>query len=153
MLTAVLLTTSEMYLTQIKANVDAIKDCFFVGFFYSFKLFWIFVILALYKILKTKQFQYVTWALIYLVGVLGQLLLASDTSRLIGLAFPIILFSFIYLSKTWNENKFNKLTLAIIVLNLLIPQYYVGQSTMIRFYSLPASLILKYFYGIETWVG
>jgi hypothetical protein len=143
----------EMYRSNIYENLKAIFPYFTVGFFYSFKLFWIFPIVAFYYYLKEKNMQQLLLYSLIIVCALSQLIVASDTSRLIGLAFPIILFASSKVKEEWGKELFIKRTFYLIVLNFLVPQFYVGQSVMIRFYPLPSSIILKYFFGIETWVG
>lgn len=143
----------EMYYSQIKENIKSIAIYFPIGFFYAFKLFWLFPMFAIYYLWKEKDRQQLLFYTILLVGILSQLLFASDTSRLMGLGFPLILFSALKIKQQWGRELFLKRTFYIILINFLIPQYYVGQSAMIRFYPLPSSLILKYCFGIETWVG
>lgn len=140
----------EMYYSQIKENIKSIVVYFPIGFFYAFKLFWLFPMLAIYYLWKEKNQQQLLFYTILIVGVLSQLLFASDTSRLIGLAFPVILFSALKIKQQWGTELFLKRTFYLILINFLIPQYYVGQSVMIRFYPLPSSLILNYFGVIET---
>ncbi|MES2285459.1 MAG: hypothetical protein V4547_07205 [Bacteroidota bacterium] len=140
----------EMYYSQIKENIKSIAIYFPIGFFYAFKLFWLFPMFAIYYYWKEKNQQQLLFYTILIVGVISQLLFASDTSRLIGLAFPVILFSALKIKQEWGTELFLKRTFYLILINFLIPQYYVGQSVMIRFYPLPSSLILKCFGGIET---
>lgn len=143
----------EMYTSQIKENIKSIALYLPIGFFYAFKLFWLLHLFAVYYYWKEKNNPQLLFFTLIMLGTLGQLLVASDTSRLIGLAFPIILFSAIKLKQVLRTELFLKRTFYLILINFLIPQYYVGQSEMIRFYPLPSSLILKHFCGIETWEG
>lgn len=145
--------TFQMYFNGAIENIKSLAAYFYVGFFYAFKLFWLFPLCAVYYYWKEKNKQQLFFFTFLLIGVLGQLLVASDTSRLIGLAFPMIIFSAIKAKEQWGTELFIKRTFYIIIFNFLIPQFYVGQSVMIRFYPLPSSLILKHFFGIETWVG
>jgi hypothetical protein len=138
----------EMYSSQIKENVKSISAYFSIGFFYTFKLFWLFPFLAIYYYWKEKNGQQLLLFAMILIGALGQLVVASDTSRLIGLAFPVILFSAVKIKQQWGTELFLKRCFYLILINFLIPQYYVGQSVMIRFYPLPSSLITKYFFGV-----
>lgn len=131
----------EMYYSQIKENIKSIVVYFPIGFFYAFKLFWLFPMLAIYYYWKEKNQQQLLFYTILIVGVLSQLLFASDTSRLIGLAFPVILFSALKIKQQWGTELFLKRIFYLVLVNFLIPQYYVGQSVMIRFYPLPSSLI------------
>ena len=134
-------------------NIKAIALYFPVGFFYAFKLFWTFPFAAGYYYMKEKDTKQLIFFALVLLGTLAQLLLASDTSRLIGLAFPLLIFGAMKLVEKWGTEIFLKRTFYIILINFLIPQFYVGQSVMIPFYPLPLSWILKHFYGIETWIG
>jgi hypothetical protein len=144
---------ADMYISQITDNIKSIAAYFPIGFFYAFKLFWVFPLLAIYYYWKQKDRQQLVLFALILMGALGQLLLASDTSRLIGLAFPMVIVAAVKVKEQWGTERFLKFSFYLILLNFLIPHYYVGQSVMIRFYPWPSSLILKYFYGIETFVG
>lgn len=138
----------EMYYSQIKENIKSIINYFPIGFFYAFKLFWLFPAFAIYYFWKEKNYQQLLFYTICIVGVLGQLVFASDTSRLIGLAFPIILFSALKIKQQWGTELFLSRTFYLIIINFLIPQYYVGQSVMIPFYPLPSSIISNCFFSM-----
>lgn len=143
----------SFYISQIRENIRSLAAYFYVGLFYSFKLFWIFPILGFYYYWKEKnRDQLLLFALIFF-GVLAQLIFASDTSRLIGLAFPLVIWGAVKTNEVLGKDLFLKGTFYLILLNFLIPQFYVGQFVMIRFHPLPSSLFLKYFFGIETWAG
>lgn len=143
----------DMYYSQINENIKSIATYFPIGFFYAFKLFWLFPLVAVYYYWKEKNRKQLLLFALIMLGALSQLLFASDTSRLIGLAFPILLFSGMKIKQQWGTTLFLKRTFYLVLINFLVPQFYVGQSVMIRFYPLPSSLILKYFFGIDTWVG
>lgn len=140
----------NMYLSQIKENIKTIVAYSGVGVFYAFKLFWIFPLLAAYHYWKEKNWQYLLLFLLILWGALSQLLVASDTSRLMGLAFPLILFSALKLKDVYGSSMFTKGTFYLLLVNFCVPQFYVGQSVMIPFYPLPVSLVMRYCFGIET---
>ncbi|MFN3402572.1 MAG: hypothetical protein ACK40G_00665 [Cytophagaceae bacterium] len=145
--------SAKYYLDGIKANILSIYQFFPVGFFYAFKLFWIFPILGFYYLVKERKNEYVLLFLLVLAAALGQLILASDTSRLIGLAFPLVIAGAVIVKQKWGEQVFLSRTAWLILINFLVPQFYVGQSVMILFYPLPVSWFLKQFLGIETWIG
>lgn len=138
----------EMYLSQIKENIKTIAACSGAGIFYAFKLFWIFPAVAAYHYWKEKNRQQLLLFFFIISGALGQLLVASDTSRLLALAFPLILFSAIKLKEVYGTTLFTKYTFYLIIINFFIPQFYIGQSVMIPFYPLPVSLALNYCFGI-----
>lgn len=142
--------TSRM---QIQENINTVASHFYVGVFYAFKLFWLFPLSAIYYYWKEKNNSQLLLFLFIIIPSLSQMLLASDTSRFVGTAFPAILFGAIKLKQQWGTELFLKRTFYLILINFLIPQYYVGQAIMIRFYPLLSSFLLKYFWGIETWVG
>ncbi|MES2141075.1 MAG: hypothetical protein V4511_15315 [Bacteroidota bacterium] len=143
----------ETYRSQIIENINTVASHFLIGVFFAFKLFWLIVLFALYYYWKEKNNQQLLLFVVIIIPSFAQMLLASDTSRFIGSAFPAILFGAIKLKEQWGTELFLKRTFYLILINFLIPQYYVGQSVMIRFYPLPSSLIYKYVFGIETWVG
>lgn len=141
------------YINEIKVNVNTVGSYFYVGVFNAFKLFWIFPLFAFYFYWKEKNLKQLLFYIIVISCVFSQMLLASDTSRFIGQAFPLIIFGALKLKEQWGKELFSKFTFYLILINFLIPQYYVGQSVMVRFYSIPSTLIFKYFLGIETWVN
>ncbi len=140
----------KMYISQIKENIKVVLPYCGVGIFYAFKLFWLFPALAIFLYWKEKNKQQLLLFLLILLGALGQLVVASDTSRLLGLAFLLILFSAFKIKETYGTALFTKWSFYLILVNFLIPQFYVGQSVMIPFYPLPVLLVLKYCFGIET---
>jgi len=143
----------EAYRSQILENVNTVASHFLIGVFYAFKLFWLVVLFAMYYYWKEKNNQQLLLFVFIILPSFGQMLLASDTSRFVGSAFPAILFGAVKLKQQWGSELFLKRIFYLVLVNFLIPQYYVGQATMIPFYPLPLSLILKHFFGIETWVG
>jgi hypothetical protein len=135
---------------RIWANLRTIAVFFPWGVFEAFKLFW-FLPLAGASALWARGRKMETLLLaLPVLGALAQLPLATDTSRLMGLAFPAVLLSLEPLRDAWGMS-FNKRLWTLIVLNFLVPQYYVGQHLAIYFIPLPVSLIMRVCFGIDPW--
>lgn len=124
---------------------------FYTGCFQAFKLFWAIPIYATVAHLQKRQFaEIILYALIVMCAV-AQLGFANDTSRLVSSAFPVIWLGFITLAKEWEYTWANRALPHLFLLNLFVPQYYVGQNVEMRFYSAPWSWILQTIFGINTW--
>jgi hypothetical protein len=117
---------------NISWTLAHIKKLFLLGFFEAFKLFWLLPVLAIIYELRQKRNSLLIATLLIIAGTLMQLLIASDTSRLIGLAFPVILLSAYILKEKWG-NAFSKRLWLLILINLFIPSYYIGQEYIIPF--------------------
>lgn len=143
----------ETYRSQIIENIHTVASHFYVGIFYAFKLFWLIPLCAIFYYWKEKNKEQLLVFFLIIIPSLSQMLMGSDTSRFVGSAFPAIIFGAAKLKQQWGTELFLKRIFYLVLFNFLIPQYYVGQATMIRFYPLPSSLVLKYFFGIETWIG
>ena len=135
---------------QIRHNLLVIAKLLPIGIFEAFKLCWGIQIIAFVYLIKDKKYLEVCQIILFPVCAYLQLFIANDTSRLMGLAFPGILFSAKYLKDYWGP-LFTKRLWIIIGLNFLIPTYYVGQEAMIPFFPLPVTIIIRYVFDIDLW--
>ena len=117
---------------NISWTLNNIRKLFLLGFFEAFKLFWLLPILALIYERKQKRNSLLISSVLIIGGTLLQLTIASDTSRLIGLAFPVILVSAYIMKEKWGTAFSNRLWLLILI-NLFIPSCYIGQEYIIPF--------------------
>ena len=115
-------------------TLEHIWKLFPLGVFEAFKLFWLIPVLALiyYQKQKQKQNSFLIAFILIMTGTLLQLLIASDTSRLIGLAFPVILMGAFGMKEKWGENFSSRLWLLVLI-NLFIPSCYVGQELIVPY--------------------
>jgi hypothetical protein len=135
---------------QISRNLRTIGLFFPWGLFEAFKLFW-FLPLAGAATLWARGRKAETILLtLPVLSALGQLPLATDTSRLMGLAFPSVLLSLKPLREVWGAS-FNKRLWMLILLNFLVPQYYVGQHLAIYLIPLPVSLLMRFLFNVDPW--
>ena len=138
-----------------KSNIaDSIwlqRDILYSGIFQGFKLLWCLPVVA--TILALKKKEYATALLITcIIACSGlQLVIAADTSRLMGLAFLAVLIGALEIWKHVKDLQFQRLLWTLIVLNLIIPSYFIGYGVVIPFHSLPMALFLKYYAGIDIW--
>jgi len=127
------------------------RDNLYYGIFQGFKLFWCFPIVATLLALKNKKFH----TALLITGIVGcagaQLLIAADTSRLMGLAFPAILIGAIEVWKYLKGIQFRRILLLLIIANVIIPQAFVGYGVIVPFHSLPVALYMKFYMGVDVW--
>jgi hypothetical protein len=67
----------------------------------------------------------------------SQLLVAGDVSRLLGLAFPVILYGAEELRSSLDEKRFAIVLWQVVLVSFLIPHYYVGQGAVSAMASRP----------------
>ena len=119
------------------------------GFFQAFKLFWFFPLAAVYLYWRSNQ----KWESLLLLSLVLfaslQLWFAWDVSRLLGLAFPVVLFGAEEIRARWGPAFFVKFVGILLLLNFLVPQYSISSDGATRFYSLPFSLMLKYVFHLD----
>lgn len=108
---------------------NEVRPLFFLGFFESFKLFWFLPIIALIHEHSPRALG--MEFILILGGTLAQLAIASDTSRLFGLAFPMFLLAAFSLKRT-SSNALLILLSVLILANLLLPNLYIGQTNIIQ---------------------
>lgn len=115
-----------------------------LGTFMAFKLGWVIPLLAALDLaLAKKRVDLFELALAVAAGI-GTLLITSDSSRLPALAFPaLVLGAWRLRSVAIQPPRFTRALWLLVFVNLLVPQYYVGQSKPIVFYPLPVALVLK----------
>jgi len=127
-----------------------------LGLFMVFKLCWLIPVFAgLDLFVKKRRIQLFDLSLAVFCGV-ATLLITSDVSRLPAMAFPAILGGAAVLRKqTAAPPRFARALWVLVALNLLVPQYYVGQSKPIVFFPLPVALVLKAagYNPWEDWLG
>jgi hypothetical protein len=122
-----------------------------IGIFMAFKLFWCLPLMASAVLFKRKDYKTCALVLLPIPCALGQLLIADDTSRLLGLAFPSMLLAGAVLHRAWGEGAFSKRLLSLFLWNLLVPQYYVGQEIAVPMLPLPISLFSWLCFGTNPW--
>jgi len=120
------------------------------GVFQGFKLFWFLPIAAAAALWQRGRTMELILLALPVGGALAQLVLASDTSRLMGIAFPAVLLSLAPLREHWGA-RFGERLWALILLNFLVPQYYVGQNLAIYLIPLPVSLFMRAALGVDPW--
>jgi hypothetical protein len=131
-------------------NVRLIAANLYTGCFASFKIAWALPIVATYYHLKHRRFGEIFLYAAILACTLLQLLIAHDTSRLMALAFPLIWLGFITVAKELPPILGTSVLLGLVVANIFVPTYYIGQNQEMQFYSVPATRILDRI-GVGTW--
>ncbi len=93
--------------------------------FYAFKLFWFFPLYVIMKMTSEKKFGFPLLIIFIVACVTSQLIIAADYTRMMSLAFPVIIISAEKVREWWGTEKFIRLSLMLILFNFFILQYYV----------------------------
>ena len=123
----------------------------YTGFFQTFKLMWALPAYALMIHIRRKNLAEVVLYFMIVTSAFMTLFLGTDTSRYLSISFPVIWFGFLTLAKEWEAPTFYRRVPHLFLLNLFVPQYYVGQNREFRFHSLPASWLWKKLFAVVTW--
>jgi hypothetical protein len=139
------------YLSAIKTMWEQIFQYAWLGIFEAFKIFWFIPLVAIYLSARGERCSTLTvYALMFAAGV-GQLLVANDTSRLVGHSFPLILYSLELLSrKKALGDRLAEVVMIIVILNFFVPQYQVGQRSSWPFLPVPVSFLF-WLFGYNPW--
>ena len=127
---------SLKYYISVSNVLANLKSCGLyspLAVFSAFKLFWLFPLIALINMYRKKGYRDFIFLCLIISSSCAQLLFATDTSRLIGLAFPAILVGAEYCRNLWGSDAFSKRLWAIIIFNFFIPYAYIARNT-IRIY-------------------
>jgi hypothetical protein len=122
-----------------------------LGAFMAFKLFWFIPAVAGLQLwIERRRIELLDLSLAVLCG-LSTLLITSDESRLPALAFPAVLTGAMVIRRSvWAPPRWGRTMALLVFVNLLMPQYYVGQSKPIVFFPTPVALVLKAC-GYDPW--
>jgi hypothetical protein len=123
----------------------------YTGFFQTFKLMWALPAYAIIIHARKKNFAEIALYCMIVGCAFMNLFLATDTSRLLCISFPVIWLGFITLAKEWDAPTFYRRVALLFLLSLFVPQYYVGQHREYRFHSLPASWLWLKLFDVGTW--
>ncbi len=112
-----------------------------LGLFTVFKVFWIIPLMAGLAMWRSGERRQVMSMLLLLGCAFSQLVIAFDSSRMLTLAFPVMLIGLLYLFKTDSYN-FRTWAGYLFVGNLLVPQLYTAANTVEIMYSLPGNILM-----------
>lgn len=144
--------TVSYYLSlSVMSQLGIVAANMYTGFFQAFKLFWVLPAYAMWVHLRQRNFAEAMLYLMIVGCATAQLCLAFDTSRLFTAAFPVIWLGFVTLAKNVEKGMFVKYMSHLFVINIFVPQYYVGADKLIQFYSPAGGWILKKFFNINIW--
>lgn len=121
-------------------NTRSISRLLPVGMFQGFKLLWILPILAAWRWFVVGRYARCFLYVIIIISAALQMMFAYDTSRLMGMAFPAVLFAAHDLRKSWPRATFAPRIWFLIAITCLIPQFYIGRRVHV-FLPLPYSLM------------
>lgn len=107
-----------------------------LGIFYAFRLFWIFPLIAVWNCIMKKKYLLLLTIFAIFFGALAQLIIAFDITRMICLAFPLLLISLEQLKEEWNDKQFTRFVLIIFLLNFIIPTYFMSADGLVAMNSI-----------------
>lgn len=96
-----------------------------LGYFTVFKGMWIFVFAAALSFWNKRMIRPLIEIFLILFFVWTQMFIAWDSSRMLTLAFPVMLISLLHLFKT-NPYNFRNWGYLVLFFNLIIPQMYTA---------------------------
>jgi len=121
-----------------------------LGLFTVLKLFWCIPILAGIDLWRRGDRKTVYSMCLLTVCVLAQLLVAVDSSRMLTLAFPVVLMGLLHLFRT-NAFSFRSWGEYLLVGNLLVPQLYTGSHIVLVMESVPGKFLMYLIRGEGSW--
>lgn len=121
-----------------------------LGFFTLFKALWIFVFVAILSFWKNRMTNKVTEVLLVIIFVWSQMFIAYDSSRMLTLAFPVMLISLVHLFKT-NPYNFRSWGYLVLLFNLFVPQLYTAATTIEHMRSTIYKLIIPLLTNETGW--
>ena len=121
-----------------------------LGLFSVFKLFWIIVLMAVWSFWKQRQLRAIFSLAILAVCVWAQLFIAWDSSRLMTMAFPIMIIALVQVFKE-NHFAFRSWAMLLLIFNFLVPQLYTAAHITERMKSSIANLFELLFLGKSGW--
>ena len=111
----------------------------------AFKILWFIPLLSWWEAKKRGDRAHLIGEALLIAGTFAQLLVASDTSRLVAAAFPcLIVGAWELLPRDANRER---QLWQLVALAFLVPTYYVGQERAVPLMPLPFTLLIERFYG------
>ncbi|HNS11967.1 MAG TPA: hypothetical protein PKM97_05090 [Bacteroidia bacterium] len=105
---------------------DRVSEHLAEGIFQAFRLGWVLPILAMLLYISKRNFKDVLILIVGFVFIASQFFIAYDISRLMGLAFPLIILSAWTIRDAYGTKIFNNLTWTLVFINLFIPSLCIG---------------------------
>ncbi len=93
---------------------------FVAGLFFAFKGLWAMIGLWMWQLCKQKHYSDIKVAAGMLLGAAIPIVLGIDTSRLLGFAFPVLLFAFKLFSEA-QVGSYKRVLVFILIFNLMVP--------------------------------
>ncbi len=146
--------TADFYLGTLLTEPLAIfKKSYgnqWLGLFSVFKAFWIIVLIALWSFWKQRQLRNILSLAILAVCMWAQLLIAWDSSRLMTMAFPLMIIALLHVLKE-NTLGFRGWAMLLLVFNFMVPQLYTAGRIVEQMKSSIGNLFEILFYGKSGW--
>ncbi|MCE9616137.1 MAG: hypothetical protein K8T26_17835 [Lentisphaerae bacterium] len=120
-----------------------------LGVFAAYKLLWALPLLAGAYRWRCGARREAVWLALVVACALAQLLVAEDVTRLVGLAFPAILYGAVVLREQQGPERFARWMWRLLLFNLLVPTVEVflgGRITPL--YPLPVTILVQSLLGL-----
>ena len=132
-------TAYFLTLDNVQRSLGEIAKNAWLGVFMAFKLLWWFAFAGALACWRGGRRGRAAWFGLVCVCAAAQLVFATDTSRLLGLAFPAVLAG-AYVMRDRDPAAFPRVLWTLLAYNLLVPQYYVGQDLALPLFPVPVTL-------------
>ncbi len=119
-----------------------------LGYFTVFKAMWIFVFAAVLSFWNKRMIRPLIEIFLILFFVWTQMFIAWDSSRMLTLAFPVMLISILHLFKT-NPYNFRNWGYLVFLFSLIIPQMYTA-AQIIEFMRSIAYILISLFFAVGS---
>lgn len=129
--------------SNVRETFQAVKRYAAFGIFQGFKLFWFFPIAAGVSFAASRRWRELAGLALILIGMFAQLLIAVETYRLTGFAFLAVLLGALEFRRMVGPEQFRVWLWSLIVLNFLVPSYYVAEARLFPLPSLISALFIQ----------
>ncbi|HUI88386.1 MAG TPA: hypothetical protein VLX61_06640 [Anaerolineales bacterium] len=103
-----------------------------LGLFIAYKALWALIVFGIVLALRQKRFADALFITGSILGGISMTVIALDTSRLMGFAFPGLLVALSVIAQTIADKLARRTFVTTFIINLIIPSFYQGLNTGIR---------------------
>jgi hypothetical protein len=146
------LYASNEYLSaeHVLYTLRDIARMFPIGVFMALRALWVVPLAAAWISLRRRDFSNLFFLAVIVGSAFLQLLIAWDTSRIVAMAFPAVIFGATTLTNAWGEALLARRLWLLVVANLLLPNYYIGGNNALPYLPVPVAYVVEHGLGIDV---
>lgn len=114
-----------------------------IGAFMAFKLLWWLPLAAIGLHVRRRRFLDALVLVAIVLGATAQIVVAGDTTRLFGAAFPAILLGAQTIRSHWGEASFQAMLFRLVGWSLMIPTFFIGFEAITPLLPLPVTYLFE----------